>query len=80
MKIKILNNGVRVGTPETEGNFLTQASDVDIQNRIITDKVFLAVNDTPENWMEITAEDAKVIKEEQELLAEQEQQNIDNIN
>ena len=67
---------VRVIMP-SEGYLLTQASDdVEIQNRVFSDKVFLAVTDAPENWKEITIEEAEQIKAEQELLAKQEQQII----
>lgn len=60
---------VRVIKP-SEGYLLTQASDdVEIQNRVISDKVFLAVTDAPENWKEITIEEADAIKAEQERLA-----------
>ena len=54
----------------SEGYLLTQASDdVEIQNRVFSDKVFLAVTDAPENWKEITIEEAEQIKAEQERLA-----------
>lgn len=60
---------VRVIMP-SEGYLLTQASDdVEIQNRVFSDKVFLAVTDAPENWKEITIEEAEQIKAEQERLA-----------
>lgn len=62
---------VRVIKP-TEGYLLTQASDVEIINRVFSDKVFLAVTDSPENWKEITIAEAEQIKAEQERLAQEE--------
>lgn len=60
---------VRVIMP-SEGYLLTQASDdVEIQNRVFSDKVFLAVTDSVDNWKEITIAEANAIKAEQELLA-----------
>ena len=55
------------GTPTTltadRGMKLTQADDsVELSERIITDRVYLAVNDTAERWKEITeAEAAEII-------------------
>lgn len=47
-----------------ERHVLTQASDVEPQNRVYSEKIYLAVNDSPENWMEITQEQADKEKEE----------------
>ncbi len=58
---------VRVLIP-SEGYKLTQATDVKIEDRIISEKVFLAVNDSPKNWKEITDAEAEEIKREQEYL------------
>lgn len=55
----------RVITPEN-GFVLTQAGDVDIKDRIFSDKVFLGINDAPENWKEITEAEAEALKAEQE--------------
>lgn len=62
---------VRVIKP-TEGYLLTQANDVEIQNRVFSDKVFLAVTDSVDNWKEISIEEADAIKAEQERLAQEE--------
>lgn len=48
----------------TEGNVLTQSGDVLVQGRILTYKVYLAVNDSPDNWKEISEEEAERYKEE----------------
>lgn len=45
---------------------LTQAADIDIESRIVSDCVHLAVNDTPESWREITIEEADAIRAAQE--------------
>lgn len=47
----------RVLTPD-DGHLLTQVGDVDPANRIVTNKVYLAVNDDPANWREITVAEA----------------------
>lgn len=63
---------VRVIKP-SEGYLLTQASDdIELQNRVFSDKVFLAVTDSPDNWKEITIAEADAIKAEQERLANEE--------
>jgi hypothetical protein len=62
---------VRVIKP-SEGYLLTQANDVEIINRVFSDKVFLAVTDSVENWKEISIEEADAIKAEQERLANEE--------
>lgn len=59
---------VRVLRP-TEGHKLTQATEVAIEKRVISDKVFLGVNDCPENWKEITDAEAEAVKAEQEAEA-----------
>ena len=55
----------------SEGYTLTQSADVKISERILSKKVFLAVNDTPENWKEITDEEAENIRIQQEELAKE---------
>ncbi len=41
-----------------EGMMLTQAAEVPDNERTYTDKIYLAVTDSPENWCEATAEEA----------------------
>lgn len=55
----------------SEGYTLTQSADVKIPERILSKKVFLAVNDSPENWKEITDEEAENIRIQQEELAKE---------
>ena len=56
----------------SEGYTLTQSKDVEVQDRILSKKIFLAVNDSPDNYKEITDKEADEIKAEQERLAEEE--------
>ena len=56
----------------SEGYTLTQSKEVEIQDRILSKKIFLAVNDSPDNYKEITDKEADEIKAEQERLAEEE--------
>lgn len=54
---------VRVIQP-SEGYTLTQNADVELVDRILSKKVYLAVNDSPENWKEITDAEAQKIADE----------------
>ena len=54
-------------TPD-EGMMLTQAADVSVESRIVTDRVYLAVNDSPDNWREITADEAAAIRAKQDEI------------
>ena len=56
----------------TEGNMLTQSEDVPVQNRVFTSKVYLAVNDCPYNWKEISMEEVERYKEELRILNDSE--------
>ena len=64
------NYTVRIIEPN-EGYTLTQSADVDLENRTLSKKVFLAVNDDPSNWKEITDAEADEIRLQQEELAKQ---------
>ena len=54
-------------------HFLTQAVCEDARNAILTKKIWLAANDSADNWREITAEEAEAIKEQQEELRKQDE-------
>lgn len=56
----------------SDGYTLTQAGEMDVIDRIFSKKIFLAVNDSVNNWKEITDEEAARLKAEQEILAKQE--------
>lgn len=59
---------VRILRP-SEGYYLTQASDeVDVKDRVFLKTLVLALTDLPENWKEISIEEANVIKEEQDKI------------
>ena len=64
------NYTVRIIEP-SEGFTLTQSADVELENRTLSKKVFLAVNDDPSNWKEITDTEADEIRLQQEELAKQ---------
>lgn len=64
------NYTVRIIEP-SEGFTLTQSADVDLEDRILSKKIFLAVNDDPSNWKEITDTEADEIRLQQEELAKQ---------
>lgn len=64
------NYTVRIIEP-SEGFTLTQSADVDLENRTLSKKIFLAVNDDPSNWKEITDTEADEIRLQQEELAKQ---------
>lgn len=56
-----------------EGKFLTQTKDVDITERIVSDTIALGRFSSPDDYKEITAEEAEAIKKEkEEALKEQE--------
>ena len=69
--MKKSNYTVQIIEP-SEGYTLTQFADVEVKDRILSKKIFLAVNDTPDNWKEITDAEAEAIKAEQDRLAEEE--------
>jgi hypothetical protein len=48
---------------------LTQAFEVEIANRVVSERVYLAVTDEPSNWKEITQAEADAIITEQERIA-----------
>ena len=58
----------------TDGHTLTQSGEVEIQERILSKKVFLAVNDHPNNWTEITDAEADEIRAKQQELLEENQE------
>lgn len=58
-----------------QGCYLTQANCADIRAAIITERVYLANTDSPDNWREISAEEADNIKAEQERLVKEEMEN-----
>lgn len=58
---------VRVIKP-SEGYKLTQAGEVEIEDRVISNLVYLAANDSADNWKEITdAEADEIVKQQKEV-------------
>ena len=76
--MKHSNYTVQIIEPN-EGFTLTQSADVDVKARIFSKKIYLAVNDSPDNWKEITDAEAEELQAEQErLFKEEEENNIPN--
>lgn len=65
--MEITKYEVKVIIP-SKGYSLTQANEVDIEERILSKKVYLAINDNPSNWVEITDDEALIIEGEQEKI------------
>lgn len=58
-------------TPKN-GYVLTQKDEATpLEQRVFAREVFLAVNDSIDNWKEITEAEAEVLKEQQRILLEQ---------
>ena len=54
-----------------EGKYLTQKSEVDIKRRVITpNKIYLSVQDNPDDWKEISEEEAEALLAEQKAAFE----------
>lgn len=52
-----------------EGKTLTQVAEVALQDRVFSKKLYLAVNDSADNWKEITDEEAATLKAEADAEA-----------
>ena len=52
----------------SEGFVLTQAEDIDLMNRVFSKKVYLGVNDSVDNWKEITVAEQKEMEAEIEAM------------
>ena len=68
-KIKL---DVRIIKPN-DGCLLTQSADVELQNRIFSDEIWLATTDSPDNWKDIPIDEAESLKKQQEELIANEQ-------
>lgn len=55
-----------------EGKVLTQSADVELMKRVFSPQVYLAVNDNPDSWKEITVEEAEKLQKEQQSILEKE--------
>ena len=68
METKVKQVNVSIIKPN-EGCVLTQSADVELQNRVFSEEIWLAATDAPENWKDITIEEAEALKKQQEELA-----------
>lgn len=72
METKVKQVNVRILKPNT-GCLLTQSADVELQNRVFSEEIWLSTTDSPNNWKDISIEDAEQIKKQQEELISNEQ-------
>ncbi len=72
METKVKQVNVSILKPN-EGCVLTQSADVELQNRVFSEEIWLAATDSPDNWEDITIEEAEAIKRQQEELANSQQ-------
>ena len=56
----------------SDGHVLTQSADINLKDRIFSEKIFLGVNDKIENWKEITIEESENLKTQKRDLIEKE--------
>ena len=68
METKVKQVNVSILKPN-EGCLLTQSADVELQNRVFSEEIWLAATDAPENWKDISIEEAEQLKKQQEELA-----------
>lgn len=71
MNIETTQSGHIVLTP-SDGFVLTQASEVNLQDRFFNKFVALAASDNPSNWKEIAIEEAEAMKRQMEAKAAEE--------
>lgn len=55
----------------SEGNYLTQKREMGIKGRIVSSEIFIGRNDSPDNWKEITREEAEQYISQQRSALEQ---------
>lgn len=68
METKIKQVNVSILKPNA-GCVLTQSAEVELQNRVFSEEIWLAATDSPENWKDISIEEAEQLKKQQEELA-----------
>lgn len=78
METKVKQVNVSILKPN-EGCVLTQSAEVELQNRVFSEEIWLASTDAPENWKDITIEEAEAIKKQQAELVAKEQTPEENI-
>lgn len=72
METKVKQVNVRILKPNA-GCLLTQSADVELQNRVFSEEIWLASTDSADNWKDISIEEAEQIKKQQEELISNEQ-------
>lgn len=72
METKVKQVDVRILKPNN-GCLLTQSADVELQDRVFSEEIWLASTDSPDNWKDISIEEAEQIKKQQEELIDNEQ-------
>ena len=68
METKVKQVNVSILKPNA-GCVLTQSAEVELQNRVFSEEIWLAATDAPENWKDISIEEAENLKKQQEELA-----------
>ena len=68
METKVKQVNVRILKPNA-GCLLTQSADVELHNRVFSDEIWLSTTDSPDNWKDISIEEAEQLKKQQELIA-----------
>lgn len=71
--MKNLNYTMVVLEPDNTNGYLTQNDNVDIIDRLFSKKIYLAVNDSAQNYKEITEDEYTTLKEQQDKAIEQKQ-------
>lgn len=72
METKVKQVNVRILKPNA-GCLLTQSADVELQNRVFSEEIWLATTDSSDNWKDISIEEAEQIKKQQEELISNDQ-------
>ena len=78
METKIKQVNVSILKPNA-GCVLTQSAEVDLQNRVFSEEIWLAATDSTENWKDISIEEAEQLKQQQQELIANEQTPEENI-
>ena len=78
METKVKQVNVRILKPNA-GCLLTQSADVELQNRVFSEEIWLASTDSPDNWKDISIEEAESLKKQQEELAINERPTEENL-
>ena len=68
METKVKQVNVSILKPNA-GCVITQSADVELQNRVFSDEIWLASTDSPDNWKDIPIDEAEALKKQQDELA-----------